>query len=161
MEDSTLNEPLLKKLFRLTLVYQLLALAIIGTWAFVTFGKSDWKIIWVPQAVLEWALIGSVAGVLYRLSRYTRLSASEKAELYLWAITKPFLGTAFGAVIYFLAVGGVLVLNGTPEIKHTELLAGLAFIAAFSDRFSISVLERFTQFDSSRSKHQHDANKQA
>jgi hypothetical protein len=96
--------------------------------------------------ILEWALIGAVAGSLYRLSTYPRLSPIERAELYLWVLAKPFVGVALGAVIYFLSVGGVLVLNGEAKVVHKELLAALAFFAAFSDKFAFSVLDRLASY---------------
>jgi hypothetical protein len=142
--SDLLGEALLKRLLVIVIIYQIVALALIGTWSVFTFNKPDWIVLWVPQSVLEWSLIGAVAGALYRLSSYPRLTAQEKASLYLWVVAKPFVGTALGGIIYFLAVGGVLVLKGDSHIDHPELLSAIGFFAAFSDRFALSVLDRLS-----------------
>ena len=142
----------LHRLLKVLVAYQVVAIAIIAIWSYVTFDKPDWTIIGVPQMVLEWSLIGAVAGSLYRLSSYPRLSQVEKAELYLWVLAKPFVGVALGAVIYFLAIGGVLVLNGEAKVAHRELLAALGFLAAFSDKFAFSALDKLSSFGQRKSE---------
>ena len=144
--DDVLTDATLGKILKLLLAYQVVALVLIAGWTYVTFDKDDWTLIGVPQMILEWALIGAVAGSLYRLSTYPRLSPIERAELYLWVLAKPFVGVALGAVIYFLSVGGLLVLNGEAKVVHKELLAALAFVAAFSDKFAFSVLDRLASY---------------
>lgn len=144
MAEELLSEHLLKRLLKLLVAYQLVALLILALWSYLTFNKGDWTVMGVPQMVLEWSLIGAVAGALFRLSSYPRLSATERAELYLWVLAKPFVGLALGAIIYFLAVGGVLVLSGKPDVERRELLAALGFLAAFSDKFALSVLSRLS-----------------
>jgi hypothetical protein len=144
--DDVLTDATLGKILKLLLAYQVVALVLIAGWTYVTFDKDDWTLIGVPQMILEWALIGAVAGSLYRLSTYPRLSPIERAELYLWVLAKPFVGVALGAVIYFLSVGGLLVLNGEAKVVHKELLAALAFFAAFSDKFAFSVLDRLASY---------------
>ncbi len=151
MEDS-ISEPLLKRLLKIVIAYQIVALLVLVGWNFITFDKPDWFIMGVPQMILEWSLVGAVAGALFRLSHYPRLSAAEKSELYIWVLAKPFVGVALGAVIYFLAVGGVLVLNGKSEVQHNELLSALGFLAAFSDKFAFSMLSRISIFESSQRK---------
>lgn len=151
MEDS-ISEPLLKRLLTIVIAYQIAALLVLGAWIYITFNQDDWTLMGVPQIILEWALVGAIAGALFRLSSYPRLSTSEKAELYIWILAKPFVGVALGAVIYFLAVGGVLVLNGKPEVHHMELLSALAFLAAFSDKFAFSMLRRISLFEKDQSK---------
>ncbi len=137
-----LGEKLLKRLLFIVVIYQVAALTAIALWIIVTWGKPEWTVLWIPQSVLEWSLIGAIAGALYRLSSYPKLSEQEKATLYLWVLAKPFVSTAFGCIVYLLAVGGVLALKGDPTIDHREILAALAFFAAFSDRFALSVLDR-------------------
>jgi hypothetical protein len=110
----------------------------------VTWNDSDWTLLGVPQVVLEWSLIGAIAGAQFRLSSYLKLTIEERASLYIWLIAKPFVGTAFGGVIYFTAVGGMLILKGDPKIDHEEILAALGFLAAFSDRFALSTLDRLS-----------------
>jgi hypothetical protein len=104
----------------------------------------------MPKWSLNGPLVGAIAGSLYRLSSYPNLSAAERAALYLWVVAKPFVGVAMGAVIYFLAVGGVLVLSGKPDVTQRELLAALGFFAAFSDKFAFAVLSRLSSFGTKR-----------
>jgi len=144
--DDVLTEATLRRLLKILITYQVVALIVLGVWTYLTFNREDWTLVGVPQMVLEWSLIGAVGGGLYRLSSYPRLSVTEKAELYLWVLAKPFVGVALGAVIYFLAVGGVLVLNGEAKVQHSELLAALGFFAAFSDKFAFAVLDRLSVF---------------
>ena len=139
-----LSDTLLKRLLTILIAYQLAAIGLIGAWVYTTWNASDWTVMYVPQNILEWSLIGAVAGALFRLSNYPRLTAPQRASLYLWIVTKPFVGTALGGVVYFLAVGGVLVLNGTAKIEHIEILSAIAFFAAFSDRFALSMLNRLS-----------------
>jgi len=140
--SDILSEKLLKRLLFIVVIYQATALTGIASWVVATWGKDEWIVIWIPQSILEWSLIGAVAGALYRLSSYPKLSEQEKATLYLWVLAKPFVSTAFGCVIYLVGVGGVLMLKGDPAITHREMLAAIAFFAAFSDRFALSVLDR-------------------
>lgn len=145
MSDDILNDKLLKRLLGLIVLYQVVALLLVGGWTYYTFNKEEWTILWVPQSVLSWSLLGAVGGVLHRLASYPRLSSAERAELYLWSIVKPFLGTAFGGIIYFLTSAGVLVLKSDATITNTQLLCAIAFVAAFSDRFSLGVIEKITK----------------
>jgi hypothetical protein len=158
MSDE-LNDTLLKRLLKVLVAYQLVSLLILGIWVWRTFNHDDWTVMGVPQIVLEWSLIGAIAGALFRLSSYPRLSATDKAQLYLWVIAKPFVGVAFGGVVYFVAVGGVLVLQGSADVDHPQLLAALGFLAAFSDRFGLSVLERLSLSETGggRSRRRNDA----
>jgi hypothetical protein len=139
-----LSDALLKRLLKILIAYQLAAISLIGAWVYTTWNADDWTILAVPQNILEWSLIGAIAGALFRLSNYPRLTTPQRASLHLWIVTKPFVSTALGGVVYFLAVGGVLVLNGTPNIEHNEILSAIAFFAAFSDRFALSMLNRLS-----------------
>jgi hypothetical protein len=142
--SDILGETLLKRLVIILAIYQVTALAVIITWAVVTWNKPDWTIVLVPQFILEWSGVGAVAGALYRLSSYPKLTEQEKAHLYLWVLSKPFVSTALGIIVYFLTIGGLLSLKGDIQINHPELLAAIAFVAAFSDRFALSVLDKLS-----------------
>jgi hypothetical protein len=142
--SDILGETLLKRLLIVVFVYQFVAITVVGAWSWATWNESDWTVIGVPQMILEWSLIGAIAGALYRLSSYPKLTAQEKGVLYIWVLAKPFVGTALGGVIYFAAVGGVLMLKADAEIGHYEILSALGFLAAFSDRFALSVLDRLS-----------------
>jgi hypothetical protein len=141
--DTILSEKLLKRLLFILAVFQATALMAITDWVVATWKTEEWVVLGIPQSILQWSLIGAIAGALYRLSSYPKLSGQEKATLYLWVLAKPFVSTAFGCVVYLLAVGGVLMmLKGDAATTHKEILAALSFFAAFSDRFALSVLDR-------------------
>jgi hypothetical protein len=151
--DTILSDKLLKRLVSILAGFQATALLTIADWVVATWGQKEWVILWIPQSILQWSLIGAIAGALYRLSSFPNLSSQEKATLYLWVIAKPFVSTAFGCVVYMMVVGGVLMLlkgdfapplenDKGKEMLHKELLAAVAFFAAFSDRFALSALNR-------------------
>jgi hypothetical protein len=48
------------------------------------------------------------------------------------------------AIVYFIAVSGQVVLNGDNQVRNTEFLNALAFIAGLSDRFAITLFKRVT-----------------
>ncbi len=49
--NTSLNEELLKRLLRITIAYQIIGLLIITIWVVITFNKSSWILIGVPQSV--------------------------------------------------------------------------------------------------------------
>ena len=49
-----------------------------------------------------------------------------------------------GAIVYFLAVSGELVLNGKTQITNNEFLCVIAFMGGFSDRYSVDLLDKIT-----------------
>ncbi len=147
--DST--EPGQKKLFWLALFYLALLIATIALVSRRIWGGPNIFIAYVPISIWEWAFIGGMIGVLYRLA-YQRNTAGFR--LYTWIIAKPVIGTAMGAVVYFLAMAGAVLVGGRLPTEQGELtkevaasiywLNALAFIGGFSDRFSIDLINRFT-----------------
>lgn len=151
MPTSNSTEPGHRNLFWIALFYLALLIATITLVSRRIWNVPDIFIAYVPMAIWEWAFIGGMIGVLYRLA-YQRNTAGFK--LYTWIIAKPVIGTAMGAVVYFLAMGGAVLVGGrlptrpndlTPQVAESIYwLNALAFIGGFSDRFSIDLINRFT-----------------
>ena len=136
---SELNE---KSIFWVTIVYTLSFLLILAGLSYMLWDKPAFTIAWVPIDIMQWAFIGGVVAVLYRLA-YRPGSARTPVELYTWMVVKPIIGLVMGGLVYFLAVSGELFLNGQTNINNTQFLCVLAFIGGFSDRFSIDLINRF------------------
>lgn len=130
-----------KLLFLVVVLYQVLVIAVLFWTVKLVWDKDDWVILWVPLSIWQWSLLGSVAGVVHQVC-FRQVSPEGQLSIYLWALGKPLVGTAMGGLVYFLAKSGNLVLTGYGEVKNTELLCALCFVAGFSDRFSVQVIER-------------------
>lgn len=128
------------KLFWITFFYSIAFLVIIGGGTYLLWDKHSFSIAYVPIDILEWAFIGGMIGVLYKLSYYPH--TIERANFAAWIIAKPIIGVVMGGLIYFLAVSGSIFLNGSSSIKNTELLDVFAFIGGFSDRLTISLINQ-------------------
>ncbi len=98
-------------------------------------------IMYVPVPILQWAFVGGIVSVLYKLA-FDRTQFPESNALYLWIVAKPVVGIVMGALVYFIAVSGELALNGRTQITNIQFLNILAFLGGFSDRFSLDLLDR-------------------
>ncbi|MGH8059029.1 MAG: hypothetical protein ACREOH_17635, partial [Candidatus Entotheonellia bacterium] len=102
-------------------------------------------IMWVPISILEWAFAGAMVSVLYRLA-YRKSIQRVDLELYTWAIAKPIIGLFMGALVYFLALAGAKLLDGSPEaLKNALWLNVVAFVGGFSDELSVGLINRFVR----------------
>ena len=119
-------------------LYSLVLLLILGAVAYITWGKPDPQLWYVPVPILMWAFVGGMVGVLYQIAFKKDLNP----RFYTWLVSKPIVGMIMGAIVYFLAVGGELTLNGNTEIANIQVLCVLAFLGGFSDRYSIGLLEK-------------------
>ena len=128
------------KLFWITLTYTTIFLVIITIGTYLLWDQPNFSIAYVPIDVLEWAFIGGMIGVLYRLAYHPH--ALEKANFTAWIVAKPVIGVVMGGLIYYLAVSGSIFLNGSSTIKNTELLDVIAFIGGFSDKLTISLINK-------------------
>ena len=128
-------------LFLVVVLYQMLVIAVLVGTVKLVWDKEDWLILWVPLSIWQWSLLGAVAGVVHQIC-FRQVPPEGQLSIYLWALGKPLVGTAMGGLVYFLAKSGNLVLTGYGDVKNTELLCALCFVAGFSDRFSVQVIER-------------------
>ena len=95
------------------------------------------------------AWFGALGGVtigIYGL--YTHVSAKNfDASFKLWYLCKPVMGAIFGWFVYLVYYVGVVSAqaNGTGSvgINNPELAFLIAFLAGFSERFTIKTIDRF------------------
>ncbi len=142
MEPESTSSRLTTHMFWVALVYQLCAIGGLAITSYLVWNKAEIRIMFVPLAVWQWSFLGAVSGVLYRISVHPGSEPQEKRDLYMWAIARPFIGTALGGVIYFLAASGMLALSGKADIQNIQLLCGISFLTAFSDGFSQRLLDK-------------------
>ena len=132
----------------ITFLYVVLTIATMVVATKKLWDKTNIIIAWVPISIIEWAFLGGMVAVIYGLA-YHRKRFTNLMQLGTWAIAKPLIGIVMGGLVYFLAVSGQLYLNsGTnapTDLQHPELFCAIAFIAAFSDRWSIDLIEKFTE----------------
>ena len=140
--DSSLQEE--KSYFWLTLVFICLLLLTLVLISIVVWNKPDYYIMYVPVPILEWAFVGSMVAVIYRLA-YRKKVWTSRIGLYTWVIAKPIIGLFMGALVYFLALGGGKLLGAPSDALQGERvywLSVVAFIGGFSDELSIGLVKR-------------------
>lgn len=133
-----------RRLLWISLLYADILILVIGVVSILVWDQRDPIIAYVPTPILEWAFIGAVVAVLYQLA--TREN-TPGTRLYLWIIAKPIVGLSMGALVYFIALGGSILL-GNPSGKELPSntiywLCALAFVGGFSDKFSMDLMDRF------------------
>jgi peptidoglycan/LPS O-acetylase OafA/YrhL len=133
-----------KRYFWLTILYVLLLLSAIVIVSLVVWDKPTYFIMYVPVPILEWAFVGGMLAVLYRLA-YRKKLWNSSLGLYTWIIAKPILGLFMGALVYFVALGGGILLGAPPDALRGEQiywLSVVAFFGGFSDELSLGVIRR-------------------
>jgi len=136
-------------ILEITFLYVVLTIAVIIVTTMKLFNQFSFDVAWVPIWVLEWGFLGGMVAVIYRLS-YQRKRFVNLPQLGTWVIAKPLIGIVMGALVYLLAVSGQLYLNSGVQgasgtiSNNPQLFCAIAFIAAFSDRWSIDLIEKFT-----------------
>src|SRR3990172_8152159 len=129
-------------LLRTTVAFACALFALVGVVVYLLWTRPTEPIVlFVPVYILVWGLLGGGVGVLHRLA-FHRGDGKLGPELFTWVVAKPIIGMVMGGIVYFLAVSGELFLNGRTQITNIHFLNVLAFIAGFSDRFSIDVIDR-------------------
>jgi hypothetical protein len=90
--------------------------------------------------------IGSMASVMFRLTRGQRLSVDIQQGPVVTVFAgmfRPLIGAVFGVALYVLVRGGLLPLE-VPSGFPDHFYAGLAFIAGFSERWAQDTIVRST-----------------
>jgi len=93
------------------------------------------------------AWFGALGGVTIGIyGIYTHISAKDfDASFRLWYICKPVMGAIFGWFVFLVYYVGVVSAQAgtTPQITSPELSYLIAFLAGFSERFTIKTIDRF------------------
>jgi hypothetical protein len=124
-------------------------------YARLVWNKADYVIFFVPSTPLFWAFTGGSVRVLYGL-----ISGSRREAIYTWALVRPIIGAAMGAFACLALVSGLVLVQSSPPPSPSdvagdpagadrsplrpEFVCALAFVAGYSDRFSMNLLERIT-----------------
>lgn len=94
------------------------------------------------------AWFGALGGVtigIYGL--YTHISTKDFDRSFkLWYLCKPIMGAIFGWFVYLVYYVGVISAQGASahtEIANPQLAFLIAFLAGFSERFTIKTIDRF------------------
>jgi hypothetical protein len=132
-------------IFEVTILYIILIIGIMMVVSIVIWDRPTPTIAWVPVDILEWAFIGGMIAVIYRLA-YQRKRYTNLVQLGTWVIARPLIGTVMGVLVYFLALGTLQVVTGKPDPVPggTRLFYLIAFIAAFSDRWYTALIDWFS-----------------
>jgi hypothetical protein len=94
------------------------------------------------------AWFGALGGVTIGIyGIYTHISAKDFDRSFrLWYLCKPVMGAIFGWFVYLVYVVGVISAEAgsqKTEIDKPQLAFLIAFLAGFSERFTIKTIDRF------------------
>ncbi|MBI4783757.1 MAG: hypothetical protein HY785_20945 [Oscillatoriophycideae cyanobacterium NC_groundwater_1537_Pr4_S-0.65um_50_18] len=121
---------------------------------FVGYGESPpIPIFGIPLWVVMWGAIGSLAAILYRF--YTEQQRVNLSSEVRWLIARPIIGIFMSAVAYLTVQSGLILLGAPPEsgfepaqipdsdptANATRLAAIVCFLAGFSDRVYLGVID--------------------
>jgi hypothetical protein len=129
---------------------QLTCLLVLLSLAYLTF---KWPGYWLWAGVVTlhtktawFGALGGIAVGLYGL--YTHIQARDFDPAYrLWYLSKPIVGAIFGWFVVLVFRVGIVSLQGVgdQEIKSPLLFYVIAFLAGFSERFTIKIIDRLMQ----------------
>jgi hypothetical protein len=106
-------------------------------------GLLNTKVFGVPLAVMLWGAAGSLAAILYRF--YTEQGQIRFSAEFRWLIARPIIGIIMGAVVYLAIVSGLVLVSSnsgaSENIARPEALWIVAFLAGFSDKFYLGVID--------------------
>ncbi len=147
IEASVTASPIAWMLFVLQLTYLLVLLSL----AYFTFkwpGYWLWAGLVTLHTKTAWfGALGGIAVGLYGL--YTHIQARDFDPAYrLWYLSKPIVGAIFGWFVVLVFRVGILSIQAggaDQEIKSPLLFYIIAFLAGFSERFTIKIIDRLMQ----------------
>jgi hypothetical protein len=143
-EASIRAEPLAWKLLWIELAYLLLLL-------FLGYLTHKWPAYWLWAGFVTlhsgtawFGALGGVAIGVYGI--YGHVQARDFDPKYeLWYICKPIMGAIFGWFVFLVYYVGFVAVQGTVDIKNSLVLYVIAFLAGFSERFTIKIIDRLMQ----------------
>ena len=144
-EASVRAEPLARRLLWVEVFYLLVILAlgyITKRWP----GYGLWAGLIGINAKAAW--FGAVGGVTIGIyGVYSHIAAKDfDASFRLWYLCKPIVGAIFGWFVVLVYLVGVLTANADGkklEPNNPDLAYLIAFLAGFSERFTIKTIDRF------------------
>jgi hypothetical protein len=148
IEISKGATPLAWRLFWMEIGY-LIFLLLLGYFTY----KWPHFVLWAglmdyPTAMhLQTAWFGALGGItiaIYGIYEHIHLRDFDP-ELKLWYVCKPLIGAIFGwfvYLIYFLGLVSVQELDNASKIRTPELAYVIAFLAGFSERFTLKLIDK-------------------
>ena len=139
-EASVRAEPVAWKLLWLEAAYLVVILAL-GYFAVRFPNYWLWRDLVGLNAKAAWfGTIGGVTIGIYGI--YSHIAMKDfDANFYLWYICKPIVGAIFGWFVVLVYYVG-LVAAGQGEIHNPKVTYAIAFLAGFSERFTIKTIDR-------------------
>jgi hypothetical protein len=143
-EASILAEPLAWRLLFIQLGYLVLLL-------FLGYVTHQWPAYWLWSGFLTlhsatawFGALGGVAIGLYGL--YTHIQARDfDPKFELWYVCKPVMGAIFGWFVFLVYFVGFIAVQGNAKVENRLVLYAIAFLAGFSERFTIKIIDRLMQ----------------
>lgn len=100
------------------------------------FGFHYWR-------YLLMGALGGVTIVIWGLIKHT-IDLDFDTSYFAWYLFKPILGAVMGLIAVLVILGGFFAIQGTTETAGPLPLYIIAFLAGFSERFSIRIIDRVT-----------------
>ena len=140
------HEPLARRLFKVEIAY-LIGLLLIAylTYQFPHFFLWDGLINLHTQTA--WAgAFGGVTIALYGLYTHTQVRDFDP-QYKLWYYSKPIIGGIFGWFVFLIYYVGLISVQDVKlqQVRTPELPIVIAFLAGFSERFTIRIIDRLMQ----------------
>lgn len=140
-EASVRAEPLAWKLLWLEAGY-LLVILVLGYLAVRYPNYWLWSGLIGLNAKAAWfGTIGGVTIGIYGI--YSHIAMKDfDANFYLWYICKPIVGAIFGWFVVLVYYVGLVASQGQGQINNPQVTYAIAFLAGFSERFTIKTIDR-------------------
>jgi hypothetical protein len=100
------------------------------------FGFQYWR-------YLLMGALGGVTIVIWGLIKHT-VDLDFDTNYFAWYLFKPVLGAVMGLIAVLVVLGGFFAIQGAAEPVGRLPLYMIAFLAGFSERFSIRIIDRVT-----------------
>lgn len=126
-------------------VLWLLLLLVVG-WRFKEMEVEPWAASLFGLAYWRYLLMGALGGVtivIWGLIKHT-IDLDFDTSYSDWYFFKPILGAVMGLIAVLVILGGFIAIQGTAAPTSTLPLYIIAFLAGFSERFSIRIIDRVT-----------------
>jgi hypothetical protein len=132
-----------KQVLALVVCYVGILLVMLCILSWLVWNRGNLILMFVPVAIWEWSFAGGMVAVIYRLAS-PRFAKPAGLQLYAWAVGRPITGLFFGAIVYFVALAGVKLVDADPDnLKDALWLNVIAFFGGFKEELSIRALASF------------------
>lgn len=156
---------LVKPLAKSLLIVELIYLAVWLVVAYSTYRFPHW---WIWDGIINdgttaawYGVLGGITIAIFGIYNHIRLGDFDP-RFKLWYICKPIIGGIFGWFVYGLyVIGFVTVQQSDVEIKNPIFIYVIAFLAGFSERFILRMIDKLMAVITSYDESQVDKNENA